>query len=457
VVRRRLVVVLVPAVLAAWFAALPSGAGPPVTSARVATAAARVPSPEAVGIAALPGFVVGRHAHGASGSTGKHAPAPAFAPAAVDAPATQLRVALGQLLAEHGFLVLEAIRGATLASPDAVAAKASLDRNSSELAAAFGGVYGSAAHDAFDRLWRTHVDLILDYARAKAGGDSAQMESDRSALDAYRVTFADFLARANPHLDANAEAEALRLHIEQLLAYTDSDFDRAYGAQRAVFEHMFMFGDDLALAITRQFPDRFPGANVAFAPAAELRITLDRLLGEHLVLTAEAMRALLQSAPDAPAAARAIEGNTAELSVAVANVYGSAAGSAFATAWKQHIDLYLRLIGNVAAGDATARASTQQSLVGAERAIVDFFAGAIPTVSRDGLAALVQEHVEGLIRELDAYATNDYPGAYDDVHDSYRHMFEIGKALAAGISAQFPDRFANLREIPATDTVEPSR
>ncbi len=374
----------------------------------------------------------------------------------VDEPATQLRVTLGQLLAEHAFLVLEAIRGSTLGSPDAVAAKAALDTNSSDLAAAIGSVYGSAAAAAFDPLWRRHIDLILDYARAKAAGDTATMNADRAALDAYRQTFAKFLARANPKIDASAEAEALRLHIEQLIAYTDANFDRAYAAQSAAFEHMFMFGDDLALAIARQFPSRFRGANVAFAPAAELRITLDRLLAEHLILTAEAMRAVLASAPDADAAARAISDNTEALRVAVTSVYGDAAGASFVVAWKQHIDLYLALIREVATHDAAGRDATVAKLDGAEGAIVDFFAGAIPGLPRDALTEMVREHVRGLVSQLDAYAARDYSGAFLGVHDSYRHMFDIGKALASGISGQFPDRFATLTSIPATDT-EPAR
>jgi len=306
-------------------------------------------------------------------------------------------------------------------------------------------------------MWRTHIELILDYARAKSSRDSGTMDDDKAALDAYRVEFVRFLASANPKIDASAEAEALRLHIEQLLAYTDADFDRAYGAQRAAFEHMFMFGDQLALAIARQFPGRFTGANVAFAPAAELRITLDRLLAEHLVLTAEATRALLEAAPDADAAARAIADNTTELRTAVSSVYGDAGGAAFETAWNQHIDRYLELIHDVATGDATARATTLARLVGAEGAIVDFFAQAIPGLGRDDLMAMVRDHVAGLVAQLDAYSRGDYPAAYAVVHDAYRHMFDIGRALSAGIAAQFPDRFASLRELPATDTTDTSR
>jgi len=370
----------------------------------------------------------------------------------LDAPATQLRITLGQLLAEHAFLVLDAIRGTTLASPDASAAKAALDANSSDLTRAIGSVYGGTAANAFDPLWRTHIDLILGYARAKASGDQAAMDADRAALDAYRRTFAAFLAKANPNVDASAEAEALRLHIEQLLAYTDANFDRAYAAQRAAFEHMFMFGDQLALAIARQFPKRFSGANVAFAPAAELRVTLDRLLAEHLVLIAEATRAQLSSAPDRSAAAKAIADNTGELRVAVASVYGDAAGGAFVRAWQQHIDAYLALVGDVATRDTAGRDASLAKLKGAEQAIVDFFGGAVPNLPRAALASMVQQHVAGLVAQLDAYAGGDYAGAYADVHDAYRHMFDIGRALAGGIAAQFPDRFATLGSIPATDT-----
>ncbi|HET7027476.1 MAG TPA: hypothetical protein VFI28_07280 [Candidatus Limnocylindrales bacterium] len=451
---RRLAAILVPVVIVAWVSTLPAiGHAPVSVGGRDAShTEIRLPPAEPNTVA----FVTG---HGPAGHpTATQVANPATAPAAAtDEPATALRVALGQLLAEHAFLVLDAIRSTTLSGPDASAATEALDRNSSDLAAAFGSVYAGSARQRFDAMWRTHIELILDYARAKSSGDSGTMDRDKAALDAYRVEFVRFLASANPKIDASAEAEALRLHIEQLLAYTDADFDRAYGAQRAAFEHMFMFGDQLALAIARQFPTRFSGANVAFAPAAELRIALDRLLAEHLVLTAEATRALLDAAPDADAAARAIADNTTELRTAVSSVYDDAAGTAFETAWNQHIDRYLELIHDVATGDATARATTLARLVGAEGAIVDFFAQAVPGLGRDDLTGMVREHVAGLVAQLDAYARGDYPAAYAVVHDAYRHMFDIGRALSAGIAAQFPDRFASLTELPATDTTGGSR
>jgi hypothetical protein len=65
---------------------------------------------------------------------------------------------------------------------------------------------------------------------------------------------------------------------------------------------------------------------------------------------------------------------------------------------------------------------------------------------------MVAEHVNGLVSELDSYAAGDYAGAYLTVGASYRHMFDMGKALAAGIATQFPDRFATVTSLPATDT-----
>jgi hypothetical protein len=65
---------------------------------------------------------------------------------------------------------------------------------------------------------------------------------------------------------------------------------------------------------------------------------------------------------------------------------------------------------------------------------------------------MVRQHVNELVGQLDAYAASDYSRAFLDVHDAYRHMFEMGRALAAGIAARFPDRFATVKALPATDT-----
>jgi len=263
--------------------------------------------------------------------------------------------------------------------------------------------------------------------------------------------------KANPQLDAATERRALQLHVKQLTDIATMDYQQAYASERHAFEHMFAMGDRIALAIDRQFPARFPDANVAFSPAANLELTLDRLLGEHLVLAAEVMRAGLAKAPDFAAAREALAGNTTDLSGAVGGIYGKDAGGAFDALWTRHIDAYLGFIAAMASGDANARADSLAKLHAYHDQIASFLASANPFLKREDVAALIQRHVQALIAQVEAAAAGDHQRTVATVGSAYRQTFEVGNALAVGIARQFPARFSDVKQPPPTDVAAPER
>jgi hypothetical protein len=381
--------------------------------------------------------------------------APELAAPRIDSPAAELRVTLGRLLGEHAFLVMETMRAVALESPDLDALRAGVDDNSRTLEGAIRGIYGPEGADAFGDLWQRHVDLLVDYARARAADDAAAADAATSGLATYREQFASFLSGANPHLDAESEAEALQLHVEQLTAFADDDYHKAYAVARDAFTHMFHFGDGLARAIGDQFPERFSGATIAFSPGNELRIGLDRLLAEHLVLSAEAMRAGLSGSPDRAAAEGSLAGNAEDLAEAMGELYGGGAGTAFGRLWTDHVDAYLAFIEAVRADDEAGKAASLTSLHVYHDELAAFFAEANPFVDADAVAALILQHVQSLISQVEAYDAGDYPRTVTTVRAAYTQMFDVGEALATAIVEQFPDRFEELKEIPATAAVGP--
>jgi hypothetical protein len=293
---------------------------------------------------------------------------------------------------------------------------------------------------------------LIEYARARSVGDTSGAAQARSELDAYLDRFAAFLANANPRLDAKAEAAALRLHVNQLIAITDSNYTRAYDSERAAFRHMFMMGDDLALAIARQFPHRFSNALVAFSPRTTLRVTLGRLLGEHLVLASEAMRTGLAMTPDAQAARQALDGNSADLEAAIGTYYGAQAGQMFGSIWREHINAYLEFIDAVATHDAAARAASLDRLHLYHDQIAAFLSSANPYLDAVAVAALIRQHVQALISQVESAEAGDHERTVATVRGAYLQTFEVADALAAAIAAQFPDRFHDLDVLPQTST-----
>jgi hypothetical protein len=372
-----------------------------------------------------------------------------------DAPATGLRVLLSRLLGEHTFLLMESIRAHTLDAPEAEALAEALDANTADLAGAVGSVYGDDAATGFTTLWDRHIELLVDHAAAVRDGRSDDAEASLAGLGEFRHAFATFLASANPNVDGHGEADAVQLHLDQVVAFSDGDYAKAYQAEREAFRHMFAFGDHLAKAIGNQFPETFTGANVAWSPASNLRLTLDRILAEHLVLSAQAMRTGLTAAADADAARAALDANSTELAEAVGTVYGDDAGAAFLELWNRHVDAYLGFIDAFAQGDEAGREAALMTLHAYHEEIAAFLAAANPHLPQAAVSDLIRRHVQALITQVEATEAGDHVRAVATIRSAYAFMFDVGDALAGGIAAQFPDRFRDVVELPPTDRAAP--
>ena len=366
--------------------------------------------------------------------------------------ASDLRLALGRLLGEHAYLTMEAMRAAAANRPDANALIGALGQNTADLTDAVSGVYGSAAGDRFRELWQQHIDALISWARAHATGDSAAVQAAVASMASFRTTFSAFLGKANPHLSGDAEAHALQMHLDQLTAFVDMDYAQVFATERAAYAHMFEFGDGLASAIAAQFPKRYVGINVAFSPRTALRLDLGRLLGEHLILAAEALRSGLDAQPDAGAARDALAANTADIALLVGRIYGADAQAAFNQLWARHIATYLRYVDAVRSGNTTDRAAALAELRSYPLTLAQFLHGAIPALRVTDVETLLSHHVSALISQVDATAAGDSVRSVAVTREAYAHMFLVGDVLGTAIANQFPERFRDMKELPGTST-----
>ena len=362
-----------------------------------------------------------------------------------------LRIALGRLLGEHAYLVMEAMRAASEGRPDFQALNSGLEANTVALRDALAHVYGNAAGKAFVPIWQQHIDALFDWSRATAAGNAAAADAALATLQQYRTDFGKFLTDANPNISGDAESHALQLHLDQLTSFVSMDYAQSFATERAAYAHMFEFGDDLARAIIAQLPDHYPDGNVAFSPRTSLRLDLGRLLGEHLVVAAEAMRAGLADRPDRAASAASLDANGKELAAAIARIFGADAGSAFDELWGRHITTYLAYIEAVREGDEAARADALASLHSYHTALAEFLNAAVPALSVADLEAMISHHVTALINQVEAAAAGDHERTVAVTREAYAQMFEVGDALGTAIANQFPDRFSDVKEIPPTD------
>ncbi len=388
-------------------------------------------------------------AGGAESTTTGHMGMTTEAAAGVTSPAADLRVTLDELLGEHALLAMFATQKGYDGAPDFEAIAGALDQNGVDLSEAIGSVYGDEAGTKFldgPLLWRDHIGFFVDYTVGLAKKDKAAQKEAVGNLMGYNAAFANFLATAT-ELPEPALKDAVAEHITglkgQIDAYAAKDYPAAYTNVRDAYAHMFMTGDTLAGGIAAQDPDTFSSEGATMS-AADLRVTLGRLLGEHAYLAMLATQKGYSGAADFDEIAAALDQNSADVGAAIGSVYGDEAGQQFLDGeflWRDHIGFFVDYTVGLAEKDKAAQDKAVGNLMGYNAASAKFLADAtgLPQQAlQDGL----ETHLMQLKGQIDAYAAGDYEQAYALAREAYAHMYELGTTLAGAIVAQSPDKFS---------------
>jgi hypothetical protein len=194
---------------------------------------------------------------------------------------------------------------------------------------------------------------------------------------------------------------------------------------------------------TADMSEAMPSADV-MSPAADLRVTLDRLLGEHALLAVAATQKGLDGAPDFQATAAALDQNSVEVSEAIGSVYGDEAADQFLNGpslWRDHISFFVDYTVALAEGDSAGQQEAVENLIGYTGAFSGFLAQATG-LPQDALQEGVTKHVMQLKGQLDAYAAGNYKKANRLAREAYAHMIMTGDTLASAIVEQNPETFA---------------
>jgi hypothetical protein len=172
--------------------------------------------------------------------------------------------------------------------------------------------------------------------------------------------------------------------------------------------------------------------------AADLRVTLDKLLGEHAALAMNATNAGYAGAKSFPAIAKQLDRNSVALSQAIGSIYGAKAGKTFLNGkfmWRDHIRFFVDYTTAVAKRDAAGQKRAVANLKTYTVKFGDFLAGAtgLPKLAvRNDLLG----HVLELKNQLDAFAAGKYAKSQSLYHGAFNHMFMTGDLLAGAIAKQ---------------------
>jgi hypothetical protein len=196
-------------------------------------------------------------------------------------------------------------------------------------------------------------------------------------------------------------------------------------------------------ATTHDNMDMGSGSAGATSPAADLRVTLDRLLGEHALLAMFATQKGFSGDPDFEAIAAALDANSVDLSEAITTVYGEQAGQKFLDGdalWRDHIGFFVDYTVALAKEDKAGQDKAVNDLMGYIEAFSAFLSDATG-LPQDALRESITEHVNQLKGQLDAYAAGNYEEAYALAREAYAHMVMTGDTLAGAIVKQSPEKF----------------
>ena len=179
-----------------------------------------------------------------------------------DTKAADLRTLLNNLESEHVDLAAAATRAGFDGDPSFTAAAGALGKNTDELSAAIGSVYGEEAGERFKEIWASHIGFFVDYTVAAKAGDMAGMDEAVQNLNGYVEAISTFLSDANPNLPKEAVAQLVTEHVGLLKEAVDKhgagDYAGSYDAQsRARVQITNDIADTIAGAIVTQNPDKF--------------------------------------------------------------------------------------------------------------------------------------------------------------------------------------------------------
>lgn len=185
------------------------------------------------------------------------------------------------------------------------------------------------------------------------------------------------------------------------------------------------------------------GAQRTAGAPGDLRVTLDRLLGEHANLAVFAMQKGYSGQADFKATAAALDRNSVALAGAIGSVYGPQARAAFLKQWREHIGFFVDYTVGLAKKDAMAQKQALARLAAYRVSFSRFLNGANPNLPAAAVSGLLQQHVNQLTAALRTYAKKQYGKAYAQQQAAYAHMFMTGDALAGAIVKQSPSKFPN--------------
>jgi len=382
--------------------------------------------------------------NGTSGTpaSGVRISSPTTSGVTADSKAADLRARLDTLLGEHVMVIAKASLAAAANRADEYKGYATLiTLNASDLADVMSSAFGTSAATRFGQIWAEQNNYFVDYTVGIVSHNAPKSNGAASGLvNGFVPKFAQYMSSMTSiPLDpitqlATEQVLETKAIIDDQAALNNAkmftDLRRAYAQASRI-------GDVLAPAITRKFPDKFPGdpAN----KAVDFRVSLEALLEEHSYLATMTTSATAAGRnPEQAAALTALSANADGLGTVFSQVFGSDIGTRFDQVWNARDAELVVYASNAfaanrqAASDSLSRDFVSQftSLV---RDSVDITEGAI--------GHPVQSQLVDLIKVIDDQRSKADAQLAADDHTAASATYPMADVIANAAVAKLPAKF----------------
>ena len=349
-----------------------------------------------------------------------------------------------RLVLEQQFGLFTAAVVATLVQPEdpAAAAQDMVSATLDELSATIAEAYDKTTAEEFAGIAGRYPDALAEYSVAVKAGEG--VAAARRQVLQLPTDLAEYMATVTGDgMEVEGTAALVRAPTTNLLqlaaAHADEDREVAHAQHREAYAGMISVGSAFAAGISEQLPDTYPG--LRNSGAVELRSALQQLLGEHSLLAAAVTRRAIRGSRDFDAAAAALNGNTEDLTGAVASIYPEDS-SEFGVRWRARISLLAEHAVAVAEDRAKAATETRNELAATDRRI----ATELVTLSEDNietgrLTQALRTITGALLQQTEQAAGKDFAVADESVVAAHEAAADLAAVVAAGVAAQRPSEF----------------
>jgi len=177
--------------------------------------------------------------------------------------------------------------------------------------------------------------------------------------------------------------------------------------------------------------------------AADLRVTMNNLLREHVSTSLTVTRSIVDQAPEEKlqGAVDAQTANAVAIANAVGSVYGDEAKTAITAPFVDHIMQSNNYAKAVEAGDMAAQETSLVALRADLRKVADVFNSVIPSLSSDTLYDALNAHENLLNESIREYKAGNFAKAYELESQALTQISGGADALTGGIIESKPDMF----------------